>query len=156
MSTKVDQEQVAKPQILGQAKNWGGKISEAMGQSQNRKRVMMVDDDAGVLTLIRIMLERSGFIVLGAKDALAALNMLETSTPDLIILDVMMPGMDGIELCRQIRARPQTAHTPIIILSACSDWESVTEGLEAGADDYLAKPILHHDLAAKVRCLLGL
>jgi DNA-binding response OmpR family regulator len=127
-----------------------------MEENQNAKRVMVVDDEAGALALIRIMLERNGFTVLGAKDAYAALEMLETSTPDLFVLDVMMPGMDGIELCRQIRARPQTAHTPIIILSACSARESVMEGLEAGADDYLAKPILHHNLVAKIRCLLGL
>jgi DNA-binding response OmpR family regulator len=131
-------------------------MTEAMAENQNTKRVMVVDDESGALTLIRIMLERNGFTVQGAKDALAALNLLETSTPDLFVLDVMMPGMDGIELCRRIRARPQTAHTPIIILSARGDRESVAEGLAVGADDYLVKPILHHDLASKARDLLGL
>jgi len=136
--------------------SWEGRFTEKMEEHENTKRVMVVDDEAGALTLIRIMLERSGFTVQGARDALGALSLLEASTPDLFVLDVMMPGMDGIELCRRIRARPQTAHTPILILSARGDSESIAAGLAAGANDYLAKPVLHHDLAAKARRLLGL
>ncbi len=120
------------------------------------KRILVVDDEIGALTLIGIMLERGGFEVLKAKDAHAALNMLEQETPDLIILDVMMPGMDGIELCREIRARDSTEDTPLLMLSARGDADSVTRGMEAGATDYLPKPILHHDLVAKVRKMLGL
>lgn len=120
------------------------------------KQIMVVDDEVGALTLIGIMLERGGFEVLKAKDAFAALEIVETSTPDLFILDVMMPRMDGIELCRQIRNREATAETPIIILSARGDTESIEEGFEAGANDYLSKPILHHDLVTKVRDMLGI
>jgi len=120
-----------------------------------KKHILVVDDEIGALTLIGIMLERGGFGVLKAKDALAALSVLEQNTPDLIILDVMMPGMDGIELCNQIRKRPDTNHTPVLILSARGDAESVMRGMEAGANDYLPKPILHHDLVAKVRLMLS-
>lgn len=120
------------------------------------KRILVVDDEIGALTLIGIMLERGGFEVLKAKNADAALGVLDAETPDLIILDVMMPGMDGIELCRTIRARAKTQATPVLILSARGDAESVMRGMDAGASDYLPKPILHHDLVAKVRKMLDM
>jgi len=118
------------------------------------KRILVVDDEIGALTLIGIMLERGGFEVIKAKDADSALGVLEEETPDMIILDVMMPGIDGIELCGMIRKRSQTAHLPILILSARGDAESVMRGMDAGANDYLPKPILHHDLVAKVEKML--
>jgi DNA-binding response OmpR family regulator len=120
-----------------------------------KKHILVVDDEIGALTLIGIMLERGGFGVLKAKDAKSALVVLDQNTPDMIILDVMMPGMDGIELCRVIRDRQDTTTTPILILSARGDAESIMRGIEAGANDYLPKPILHHDLVAKVRSMLG-
>ncbi len=116
--------------------------------------VLVVDDEIGALTLIGIMLERGGFAVLKAKDAKAALNVLESHQPHLIILDVMMPGMSGIELCGKIRQRDTTRATPILILSARNDADSIMAGMEAGANDYLPKPILHHDLVTKVRNMI--
>lgn len=120
-----------------------------------KKHILVVDDEIGALTLIGIMLERGGFNVLKAKDATSALAVLDQNTPDMIILDVMMPGMNGIELCQVIRERPDTNMTPVLILSARGDAESVMQGMEAGANDYLPKPILHHDLVAKVRHMLS-
>jgi len=120
-----------------------------------KKNILVVDDEIGALTLIGIMLERGGFNVLKAKDADSALATLDQNTPDLIILDVMMPGMDGIELCRVIRQREDTGQTPVLILSARGDADSVMRGMEAGSNDYLPKPILHHDLVAKVRAMLA-
>ena len=120
------------------------------------KRILVVDDEIGALTLIGIMLERGGFSVIKAKDANAALAELDKETPDLIILDVMMPGMNGIELCRVIRSRTETADIPVLILSARGDAESVMRGMDAGANDYLPKPILHHDLVDKVRKMLDM
>lgn len=119
-----------------------------------KKHILVVDDEIGALTLIGIMLERGGFSVLKAKDATSALAVLDQNTPDMIILDVMMPGMDGIELCQVIRQRENTQETPVLILSARGDAESVMKGMEAGANDYLPKPILHHDLVSKVRSIL--
>jgi DNA-binding response OmpR family regulator len=120
------------------------------------KRILVVDDEIGALTLIGIMLERGGFSVLKAKDAQAALAELDKETPDLIILDVMMPGMNGIELCKVIRSRTETSMIPVLILSARGDAESVMRGMDAGANDYLPKPILHHDLVDKVRKMLDM
>ncbi len=119
------------------------------------KKIMVVDDETLILALFDIMLRKRGFIVMKASDGYTALAMLESATPDLIILDVMMPGMDGIELCRRIRKRSQTAHTPVIIASAIYDTKSVQRGFEAGANDYLSKPTLHTDLLAKVSAMLG-
>lgn len=121
-----------------------------------KKTILVVDDEVGALTLIGIMLERGGFSVLKAKNANDALAVLEQNQPDLIILDVMMPGeIDGIDLCAIIRQRPATQNTPVLILSARNDSESVMRGVDAGANDYLPKPILHHDLVSKVRDMLA-
>lgn len=119
------------------------------------KCILVVDDEIGALTLIGIMLERGGYSVLKARDATSALAVLDQNTPDLIILDVMMPGMNGIELCRVVRQRDDTGVVPILILSARGDAESIMLGMEAGANDYLPKPILHHDLVAKVHDILN-
>lgn len=120
-----------------------------------KKTILVVDDEVGALTLIGIMLERGGFSVLKAKNAADALAVLDQNLPDLIILDVMMPGgVDGIELCAMIRQRPDTGTLPVLILSARNDAESIMRGMEAGANDYLPKPILHHDLVSKVRTML--
>lgn len=120
-----------------------------------KKHILVVDDEIGALTLIGIMLERGGFEVQKARDARSALNILEDYTPDLIILDVMMPGMNGIDLCQVLRQQDKTRKTPVLILSARGDAESIIRGIEAGANDYLPKPILHHDLVSKVRSMLG-
>ncbi|MFN8421569.1 MAG: response regulator [Anaerolineae bacterium] len=120
------------------------------------KRILVVDDDKGALTLIGIMLDRGGFQVLKAQDANEALEILGKETPDLIILDVMMPGMDGIKLCGVIRQREQTTNTPVLILSAKHDATSVISSMENGATDYLLKPIMHHDLVTKARQMLNL
>lgn len=120
-----------------------------------KQNILVVDDENGARTLIGIMLERGGFNVLKAESAQMALGVLGDSQPDLIILDVMMPQMDGIELCQVIRKRDETSTTPILILSARGDAQSIIRGIEAGANDYLPKPILHNDLVAKVRSMLG-
>ena len=120
-----------------------------------KKHILVVDDEIGALTLIGIMLERGGFEVQKARDAKSALSILEDYPPDLIILDVMMPGMNGIDLCQLLRQQDRTRKTPVLILSARGDAESIIRGIEAGANDYLPKPILHHDLVSKVRSMLG-
>lgn len=120
------------------------------------KQIMVVDDETNMLALIDIILKRRGFSVLKASNARAALELLASSTPDLFILDVMMPGMDGIELCKQIRARPDTADIPVIMLSANVEPSAVKRGLEAGANEYLPKVTHHSALLAKVNDILGI
>lgn len=86
-----------------------------------KRQIMLVDDENGMLDLIGLVLQRQGFSVLKAKDAFTALALLESSTPDLFVLDVMMSKMSGIELCRRIRERPETSETPVVMLSARTD-----------------------------------
>jgi DNA-binding response OmpR family regulator len=119
------------------------------------KQILVVDDEVQILALLSVMFRRVGYSVLKAESAHNALRMLDTSTPDLFILDVMMPEIDGIELCRRIRARPETARTPIILFSAYDDPIMMQRGLEAGADAFLTKITAHTELVKKVRHMLG-
>lgn len=115
---------------------------------------MLVDDEMAMLTLVSITMKRHGFCVVEAENATKALNLLEKSVPDLIIIDMMMPGMDGIELCARIRSRPQTSHIPIIMLSALHDGKNAKRALEVGANLYLPKVTSHYELITKVRDIL--
>jgi len=120
-----------------------------------KKLIMLVDDESGMLDLVGLILQRQGYSVLKARDALTALALLESSTPDLFILDVMMPDMNGIDLCRHIRSRPQTAETPIVMLSARTDLETKRQSFEAGANLYLSQLAVHRELAIVVRDMLA-
>lgn len=113
--------------------------------------VLLVDDDAAALILFDRMLRRGGFQALLAEDADQVFSILEIEHPDVIVLDIMMPGIDGIELCRRLRGREDTQDTPILMLSAKGDTYHYTQAMDAGATDYLHKPILATDLVSKVR-----
>jgi DNA-binding response OmpR family regulator len=117
--------------------------------------IMMVDDDPGVLKLYGLFFELNGYRLLKARDGRSGLVMLDHETPDLFILDVMMPEMSGIEFCQHVRARPETAHVPVLMLSAWGDQKIVDEAFAAGATGYLSKPMEPKELEAKVRELLG-
>ena len=118
--------------------------------------VLVVDDEPMARTLLRLMLVRAGFEVLEAEDGQQALDKIETAVPHLIILDVMMPGMDGFAVCEALRNRDDTEELPVIMLSAKTDMESVNRGLAAGATKYLTKPISPEDLTREVREALEL
>lgn len=119
-------------------------------------KILVVDDEIGALTLVGIMLERGGFEVMKAQHANEALELVTNEKPDLFILDVMMPEISGIELCRMLKERDDTRDIPVLILSARGDSKSVIQGIEAGAKDYLLKPIFHNNLVEKVRSTLGI
>lgn len=104
--------------------------------------------------LLRLMLERVGFKILEAEDGLHALEVVAAESPDLLILDVMMPNVDGITVCETLRAEAATAVLPIILLSARTSTDAVQMGLRAGADRYLSKPISREELIRNVRELL--
>ena len=120
------------------------------------KSIMIVDDSSEILGLYGGLFKRRGYDVFEALDGTSALEILEESIPDLFILDVMMPDINGIELCRRIRALPQHKQTPVIILSAYSDTGIVEQTFAAGANDYLIKPIDPQVLEAKIHELLGM
>jgi DNA-binding response OmpR family regulator len=116
------------------------------------KRVLLVEDDAHIAELLRMHLHDEGYAVTHAADGHAGLRELEHGNWDALILDLMLPGVDGLEICR--RARAMTRYTPIIITSARSSEVHRILGLELGADDYLAKPFSVLELVARVRALL--
>ncbi len=116
-----------------------------------RYTVLVVDDDRNLRTIIRTNLELAGYGVVTANDATAALAMLAKEIPDLIVLDIVLPGMDGFELCRRIRRHPTCAHVPIMMLTGRGETEDAVAGFEAGADDYVTKPFSPQEMLARVR-----
>jgi two-component system sensor histidine kinase/response regulator len=119
-------------------------------------RVLVVDDQASNIQVIGGVLGKLGFEVKSAPDGATALAGLASTEPDLILLDVMMPGMDGVEICRRIRANQEWADIPIIFLSAADDKELVVRALEAGGVDFVTKPFNHAELISRVRTHLAL
>jgi len=118
--------------------------------------ILIVDDEPSARETLIAMLEVTNYHLEVAKDGFQALKLLEKVKVDLILLDVMMPGMDGFEVCRRIRSTPKLAEVPILLLTALDDRASLLQGFEAGADDFLTKPIERHELTARVRTIIRL
>ena len=115
------------------------------------KRVLVVDDDVKTVELVKLYLNRDGYRVLAAYDGVEALRLAREGYPDLIVLDLMLPGIDGLEVCRTLRAE---SDVPIIMLTARTTDEDKLTGLGLGADDYVTKPFSPKELAARVRTVL--
>jgi DNA-binding response OmpR family regulator len=120
------------------------------GQGMDSHTIMVVDDDPNALDIVRTFLESKGYTVATAKDGNEALSLLEQVKPALVLLDVMMPGMDGWEVARIIKNHPNFDNTRVVMLTARSDFADKHEGLRAGADDYIVKPIQLRELGERV------
>jgi DNA-binding response OmpR family regulator len=118
-------------------------------------RIVVADDEPDVRELIAYRLGRSGYEVVEAHDGEEALRMALAEPPDLVVLDVMMPKLDGYELTRRLRAEEATRRVPVILLTARAQEDDVSQGFAAGADDYLKKPFNPDELVARVRAVLG-
>ena len=118
-------------------------------------RILAVDDEPHILKLVSFSLRSGGFDVVEAADGLSAIDIAAAEQPDLILMDVMMPALDGYEACRRIKANPATADIPIVMLSAKTQKAEQAEGLSAGAMDFICKPFTPKELVAQVRVLLG-
>jgi len=118
------------------------------------EKILIVDDDPELLRLIAFPLHRAGYETLGATDGEQALAKVRSQKPDLMILDIMLPGLNGIEVCKRLRGQPDTVTLPIIMLSALTSVDDKIKGLDAGADEYLTKPISPKEVVARVRALL--
>jgi len=116
--------------------------------------ILAVDDDEPVLRSVKRVLENAGFTVRTASNGQEALDQITRERPDLVVLDIIMPGMDGLEVCRRIRADPFIARLPILFLTAKGRPNDVAQGLDAGGDDFLTKPFEVVELPARVRALL--
>ncbi len=119
-----------------------------------RKHVLLVEDDEDILELLRYNLSEEGYTVDGAVTGEEALRLVVTKLPDLVILDLMLPGLDGMEVCKMIKRDPKTSHIPIVMLTAKSEDSDIVAGLELGADDYITKPFSPRVLIARVRAVL--
>lgn len=119
--------------------------------SRMSHKILVVDDDTALAEMIQIVLEAEGFAVDLCADGTSALQAFRDARPELVLLDLMLPGIDGIEVCRLIRCE---SDVPIIMLTARSDTTDVVMGLEAGADDYVAKPFKPQELVARIRTRL--
>ncbi len=114
-------------------------------------KVLVIEDDDGIRELVGNLLATAGYLVSYASDGTAAIKKFKSDNPDLLLLDIMLPGQDGIEVCREVRT---LSGVPIIMLTARSDTNDVVAGLEAGADDYIAKPFEGAELVARIRARL--
>lgn len=117
-------------------------------------KVLIVEDEEALVTLLTYNLEAEGYAVVHAASGTEAMIVVSEERPDIVILDWMLPGLAGIEICRQIRARPETKALPIIMLTARSEEADRIRGLQTGADDYVVKPFSVTELVARVKALL--
>jgi DNA-binding response OmpR family regulator len=113
---------------------------------ESRSIILIVEDEPTLRRFMVRLLQREGYDVLQAEDGLEALARADERTPDLIVLDLMLPGIDGFEVCRRIRERPDTSRTPVLIVSARASQDSRRKSLEAGADAFILKPYNPRDL----------
>jgi len=119
------------------------------------KKVLVVDDNQDAINILSAILKKAGYLVGVAKDGQEALQKLDSEIPALILLDVMMPKMDGYEVCKAIKTNPAISQIPILMISAKTDGTSQKRGLELGAADYLMKPIQPNEILRKVKQYLG-
>lgn len=119
------------------------------------KKILIVDDEPSIVTAIEFLLRRSGYEVHVARDGKEALELVEASSPDLVLLDVMMPQKSGYEVCRRIRERDDWRHIKIVMLSAKGRDAEVSKGLSMGANAYITKPFSTRELMEQIKGLLG-
>ncbi|MBW8268890.1 phosphate regulon transcriptional regulator PhoB [Caldovatus aquaticus] len=126
----------------------------ATGPGAARPTILVVEDEAPLLTLLRYNLEKQGFRVEEAADGQEALLRIAEARPDLVLLDWMLPTLSGLEVCRQIRRRPDTRDLPVIMLTARTESQDAVRALDTGADDHIGKPFVMEALLARIRALL--
>ena len=119
-----------------------------------KQKILVVDDEPAIVELIEYNLEKAGYDVVIATDGSHACEKAQAEKPDLIVLDIMLPGMDGLEVCRHLTADPQTALIPILFLTARREEIDRVIGLEMGGDDYVTKPFSPRELVARIKAIL--
>jgi two-component system phosphate regulon response regulator PhoB len=119
-----------------------------------RTRILVVDDEPDILELVQYNLRKDNYDVVGVESGEEAFTQVRTTSPDLVILDLMLPGVDGLEVCRRLKRDTRTAGIPIVMLTARGEEADIVAGLELGADDYLTKPFSPRVLLARIRAVL--
>ena len=125
-------------------------------EKNHGQRVLIIDDDAASLGVISDFLEDSGFVVLVARNGERGIERARYARPDIIFLDILMPGIDGFETCRRLKSDPITANIPVIFMTSLTDTEDKVKGFEAGAVDYVTKPFQSKDVLSRTRMQLRL
>jgi two-component system phosphate regulon response regulator PhoB len=116
--------------------------------------ILVIDDEKDLIELVRYNLEKDGFDVIAATDGQSGLEVVKKHRPDLVVLDLMMPGIDGLQICQQLRADPRSGRIPLIMLTAKATEADRIVGLELGADDYITKPFSPREVLARVKAVL--
>ncbi len=119
-----------------------------------KPKILVIEDEADILEVIQYNLEREGNKVIACRNGEQGLSRIRTDNPDLVILDLMLPGMDGVEVCRQVKSDPVTRAIPVIMVTAKAEESDIVLGLGIGADDYIAKPFSPRELIARVKVVL--
>lgn len=119
-----------------------------------RPRVLVVEDELEILDLIKFNLMRLNYSVVGVTSGETALEAAHARPPDVVVLDIMLPGMDGLEVCRKLRQQGSTSQVPVIFVSARGEEGDVVRGMDAGANDYVRKPFSPRDLVSRIRRLV--
>ena len=130
-------------------------MSAAAQEPNGKPLVLVADDDPDILALVTFRLERAGYDVVAASDGEQALQLALAQPPDLAVLDVMMPKLDGYEVTTRLRQNERTRRMPIILLTARVQEADIARGFEVGADDYVKKPFSPQELGARVQAILG-
>jgi DNA-binding response OmpR family regulator len=115
------------------------------------KKILLIEDDADLFSLLKYNLEREGYVLVGSQTGKGAVELCRREKPDLLILDIMLPDSDGLEICRAVRAHPELSHIPILFLTAKATETDRIVGLELGADDYIVKPFFVRELVARIK-----
>ena len=123
---------------------------DGTGQAPRRTRIVVADDTDSIRALFQKLLSADGHEVITVEDGIEALNAVQRHQPDVVLLDVGMPGLDGIEVCRRLKSDPASRLTPVVLVTGLSDLSDRIKGIEAGADDFLSKPVHPHELRARV------
>ena len=118
-------------------------------------KILIVDDDPGTTNLLEVILRRDGYDVVSVNNSNETLSSALAYSPDLILLDLLMPNVDGFEVCRNLRAEPRIAYTPIVFFTSIGDVEQKVAAFAAGANDFITKPIHPQELKLRIRALIG-
>ena len=122
--------------------------------SDTRQKILIVDDELDALTALKRALESDNYNVVEAVDGLSAIKKIKTEKPDIVLLDLMMPEIDGFEVCKRLKSDPLYKHVPIIMLTAKGEINDKIEGIEMGADDYVTKPFNLKEIRARIKMVL--
>ena len=116
-----------------------------------QKKIVLIEDDADLFNLLKYNLEKEGFALVGSQTGRGAIDLCRREKPDLILLDIMLPDSDGLDICKGIRNHPELAHIPVIFVTAKTDVTTVSETMRAGASFYLSKPFRRDELVSRIK-----